>query len=110
MTAVTAAAYLATQGQYERQAAEAYARGDDPDAVLDGRPILAAARDHLEQSRPLAEVKADYDAIQAARDCGGPYDAGAYAELAHELHLTRAVTAVFAGVLPGRAPLVTAGD
>lgn len=87
-----------------RQAQQAY--GGDP---ADPAELLAAARAHLEASRPLEEIKAEYEEAQAARERGEETDPVAHQVLAEELAPVREAAANLAGSLPGTAHAAAAG-
>lgn len=92
MSGDTALAYRQAQQEY-RNAAPGAA---DPAA------LLAAARAHLAASRPLEEIKAEYDELQAARwERGEAVDTDRLQELAGELAPVAEAAANLAGSLPG---------
>jgi len=85
------------------------AGGGDPWAV--GEEALAVrdtALAFLALARPFETVKAEYDALQAARDNDGIAPGPAvYAELADELHAIAAASANINGQMPGHPHRVT---
>lgn len=91
MSAETAAALEIAVGDYR-------VTGDE-DA------LTAAAQAHLDDSRPLEDVEAEYQAMAAGED----YDAEALGELGTELTHLRQAAAITAGNLPGTGHAATAG-
>jgi len=110
----TAAAFHAAYRAYGRGAAEAIASGQNPDpAVLDeSSGLTAAARAHVEASRPLAELLAEYAAandLLLATPSPAPADAHAVQELANELTAVRMAAAILDGSWPGTGAIASAG-
>jgi hypothetical protein len=83
---------------------QARAAGETPEP----EPLLAAARAHLETSRPLEEILADYSPLLDSHSAGEPVDLARMQELMTELGPVRKAAAIEAGALPGTAPVVTA--
>lgn len=105
--AETTAACIEAVQAYQRARAEALAAGDD---LPDPAALQAAAQAHVDASRDLADVKAEYDALQKARfEDGEDVDQVAYQALAHELARLREATENVAGNLPGSPHTATAG-
>lgn len=86
----------------------------------DGEALKAAARAHLDASRPLgvlpsegaelaAGVLTEYQALADAMAAGKPYDEQALAGLATELTYLRQAAAITAGALPGTGHSASAG-
>ena len=75
----------------------------------DGEALTAAAQAHLDASRLLEDVTADYTAAAGAMAAGEPYDADALAALGTELSVTRQAAAFTAGNLPGTGHSASVG-
>jgi hypothetical protein len=94
----TALAYRQAQQDYRQAPGEA-----------DPAELLAAAGAHLAASRPLEDIKAEYDELQAARwERGEATDTAREQELADELAPVAEATQNLAGNLPGTAHAVSA--
>lgn len=96
------------------EATQAYQRAKaaavDGDDLPDPAELQAAAQAHIDASRDLATVKAEYDALQKARfEDGEDIEQVTYQALAHELARLREATENVAGNLPGGAHTATAG-
>lgn len=101
MSDESALAYRQAQQEYRQAAASGSA---DPAA------LLAAARAHLAASRPLEEIKAEYDEMQDARWIRGEVtDTAREQALADELAPVAEAAQNLAGNLPGTAHSVTTG-
>ena len=97
MSDETALAYRQAQQEYRQ----------DPETLLE---LTAAAEAHLAASRPLEEIKAEYDELQAARwEHGEAVDPGRLQALADELAPVAEATQNLAGNLPGSGHAATAG-
>lgn len=91
-----------------RQAQQDY-RAALSGGAADPAELLAAAEAHLAASRPLADIKAEYDELQAARwERGEVTDTAREQELADELAPVAEATANLAGSLPGLAHAASA--
>lgn len=101
MSDETALAYRQAQQEYRQALAGGQA---------DPGPLLEAARAHLKASRPLEEIRAEYDELQAARWIRGEVtDTLREQELADELAPVAEATQNLAGNLPGSGHGATAG-
>ena len=97
MSDETALAYRQAQQEYRK----------NPGSPAD---LLAAAEAHLAASRPLEEIKAEYDELQAARWVRGEVtDTAREQELADELAPVAEAAANLAGSLPGTAHSAATG-
>jgi hypothetical protein len=77
--------------------------------VLEGLPALqAAAQAHLETSRPLDEILAEYSPLLDKHSNGEEVDLNRLNELMAELGPARKAQAILDGALPGTAPVIVA--
>lgn len=101
MSEETALAYRQAQQEYR----QALTGGE-----ADPADLLAAAEAHVKASRPLGEIKAEYDEIQAARhERGETVDEARYQALASEIAPVAEATQNLAGNLPGGGHAASAG-
>jgi hypothetical protein len=107
----TREAFHAALGAYSQAGAAAVASGQDvsPADLAETTGLTGAARAHVRASRPLDEIKAEYDAAQAVRDAGEPADYEAMQALADELQPVRMAVEVMRGNYPGTGHTATAG-
>jgi hypothetical protein len=96
---------------YSQAGAEAVASGQDvsPADLAESSGLTEAARAHVKAARPMDEIKAEYDAAQAARDAGEAVDYEVLQALADELQPARMATAILGGSFPGTGHTATAG-
>jgi hypothetical protein len=97
--------------EYSQAGATAAASGQllDPAELAESTGLTDAARAHVKAARPLDDIKAEYDVMQAARDAGEPVDYEAMQALADELQPVRAAVAVLRGNYPGTGHTASAG-
>jgi hypothetical protein len=88
--------FHAALGAYNQAAAEAVASGQDvsPAELAETTGLTEAARAHVRAARPLEEIKAEYEAMQA---------------LADELSPVRRAVEILRGNYPGTGHTATAG-
>jgi hypothetical protein len=103
--------FHAALGAYNQAAAEAVASGQDvsPAELAETTGLTEAARAHVRAARPLEEIKAEYDAAQAAQAAGEPGDYEAMQALADELSPVRRAVEILRGNYPGTGHTATAG-
>lgn len=87
--------------------ANVYAQAVTAGNPADAGPLLAAARAHLAEARPLDDILVEYTPLLDAYSAGEPIVLGQLQELMAELGPVRKATAILAGALPGTAPVVT---
>ena len=103
MSAVTQDAFHRALGDHAAAAAEAALSGQEPvpAELAESSGLTAAARDHVAASRPLEEIKAELDELQADQAGGLPVDHARMQDLASELQPVRMAAAILAGSYPG---------
>lgn len=108
MSTESEAALDAAVQAYQAGKAEAGLSGQDP-AAVSAAGLLEAAGAHLEVSRPLADLLAEYGAMDEANHAGEPFDAAVYAALGSELSKVRQASQISQGNLPGSSHAASAG-
>jgi hypothetical protein len=93
---------------YDSSAASA-GQGATPAELAADSGLLAAARAHVKAARPLEDIKAEYDALQAAQSEGEAVDGAALQDLADELQPARMAIEVLRGNYPGTGHTASAG-
>jgi hypothetical protein len=106
-------AFWAALRAYDRAAAEAIATGQQVSApeLAESSGLPAAAQAHVEASRPLDVLLAEYAAANSAlheNPAPAASDMDAHEALGAELTGVRMATAILGGSYPGTAPAVTA--
>jgi hypothetical protein len=111
VSASTWEGFHAALNAYSQAAAEAALSGQtaSPSELAEASGLTAAARAHLGASRPLEDIKAEYDVLQAAQAEGEAVDSEVLQELADELQPARMATAILGGSFPGTGHAASAG-
>jgi hypothetical protein len=111
MSASTREGFYTALRAYSQVTAEAALSGQltSPSELADAAGLTAAAHAHIGASRPLDDVKDEYDALQAAVAEGEAVDYEVMQELADELQPARMAEAILGGSFPGTGHAASAG-
>jgi hypothetical protein len=111
MSTASTAAFHDALGAYNRAGKQAAASGQavEPAEIAESSGLTEAAKAHVKSARPLDDIKAEYDAMQAQVAEGEAVDYAAMQALADELQPVRMAVEIIRGNYPGTGHTASAG-